>query len=60
MTQDVDETSRFGLQPDLMDVMIVEFRFDDGSIAVYTDPLRFGIMDLIEVEKKAYTLCWNH
>ncbi|MEC8106521.1 MAG: bifunctional DNA-formamidopyrimidine glycosylase/DNA-(apurinic or apyrimidinic site) lyase, partial [Candidatus Thermoplasmatota archaeon] len=27
----------------------VEFRFDDGSVAVYTDPRRFGIMDLIEV-----------
>ena len=27
----------------------VEFRFDDGSIAVYTDPRRFGIMDLIDV-----------
>ena len=27
----------------------VEFRFDDGSVAVYTDPRRFGIMDLIDV-----------
>ena len=27
----------------------VEFQFDDGSVAVYTDPRRFGIMDLIEV-----------
>ena len=27
----------------------VEFRFDDGSAAVYTDPRRFGIMDLIDV-----------
>ena len=27
----------------------VEFRFDDGSVVVYTDPRRFGIMDLIDV-----------
>ena len=27
----------------------VEIRFDDGSVAVYTDPRRFGIMDLIDV-----------
>ena len=35
----------------------VEFRFDDGSVAVYTDPRRFGIMDLIEVgEEQAHPL----
>lgn len=27
----------------------VEIRLDDGSVAVYTDPRRFGIMDLIDV-----------
>ena len=27
----------------------VEFQFDDGSVAVYTDPRRFGIMDLIDI-----------
>ena len=26
----------------------MEFRFDDGSVAVYTDPRRFGIADLFE------------
>ena len=27
----------------------VEFQFDDGSVAVYTDPRRFGIMDMIDI-----------
>ena len=31
----------------------VEFQFDDGSVAVYTDPRRFGIMDLIPVGEEA-------
>ena len=49
MTQGGDETSRFGLATGFDGRHDhVEFRFDDGSIAVYTDPRRFGIMDLIE------------
>ena len=31
----------------------VEFQFDDGSVAVYTDPRRFGIMDLIPIGEEA-------
>ena len=54
MTQDVDETSRFGLATGFDGRHDhVEFRFDDGSIAVYTDPRRFGIMDLIEVGEES-------
>lgn len=35
----------------------VEFQFDDGSVAVYTDPRRFGIMDLIDIgEEKIHFL----
>ena len=35
----------------------VEFQFDDGSVAVYTDPRRFGIMDLIDIgEEKIHSL----
>ena len=50
MTQDVDKTSRFGSATGFHGRHDhVEFRFDDGSVAVYTDPRRFGIMDLIEV-----------
>ena len=35
----------------------VEFQFDDGGVAVYTDPRRFGIMDLIDVgEEEIHSL----
>ena len=35
----------------------VEFQFDDGSVAVYTDPRRFGIMDLIDTgEEEIHSL----
>ena len=35
----------------------VEFQFDDGSVAVYTDPRRFGIMDLIDIgEEEIHSL----
>ena len=35
----------------------VEFQFDDGSAAVYTDPRRFGIMDLIDIgEEQIHSL----
>lgn len=54
ITQDVDETSRFGLATGFGGRHDhVEFRFDDGSVAVYTDPRRFGIMDLIEVGEES-------
>ena len=54
MTQDVAETSRFGLATGFAGRHDhVGFRFDDGSIAVYTDPRRFGIMDLIEVGEES-------
>ena len=45
-----DEVSRFGSATGFEGRHDhVEFRFDDESVAVYTDPRRFGIMDLIEV-----------
>jgi formamidopyrimidine-DNA glycosylase len=54
MTQDVDKTSRFGSATGFHGRHDhVEFRFDDGSVAVYTDPRRFGIMDLIEVGEES-------
>jgi formamidopyrimidine-DNA glycosylase len=35
----------------------VEFQFDDGSVAVYTDPRRFGILDLIDIgEEEIHSL----
>ena len=38
----------------------VEFQFDDGSVAVYTDPRRFGIMDLIDIgEEEIHFLLEN-
>ena len=38
----------------------VEFQFDDGSVAVYTDPRRFGIMDLIDIgEEQIHFLLEN-
>ena len=53
-TQDVDKTSRFGSATGFHGRHDhVEFRFDDGSVAVYTDPRRFGIMDLIEVGEES-------
>lgn len=49
-TQNIDEHSRFGTATGFDGRHDhVEFRFDDGSVAVYTDPRRFGIIDLIEV-----------
>ena len=54
MTQDVEKTSRFGSATGFHGRHDhVEFRFDDGSVAVYTDPRRFGIMDLIEVGEES-------
>ena len=45
-----DQVSRFGSATGFQGRHDhVEFRFDDGSVAVYTDPRRFGIMDLIEI-----------
>ena len=45
----IDDRSRFGAATGFEGRHDhVEFRFDDGSVAVYTDPRRFGIMDLIE------------
>ena len=53
-TQDVDKISRFGSATGFHGRHDhVEFRFDDGSVAVYTDPRRFGIMDLIEVGEES-------
>ncbi len=47
---DSERTSRFGSATGFEGRHDhVEFRFDDGSVAVYTDPRRFGIMDLIDV-----------
>ena len=47
---DIDRSSRFGSATGFDGRHDhVEFRFDDGSTAVYTDPRRFGIMDLIDV-----------
>ena len=38
----------------------VEFQFGDGSVAVYTDPRRFGIMDLIDIgEEEIHFLLEN-
>ena len=49
-SQNIDEHSRFGTATGFDGRHDhVEFRFDDGSVAVYTDPRRFGIIDLIEV-----------
>ena len=48
-TEDIDRSSRFGSATGFDGRHDhVEFRFDDGSTAVYTDPRRFGIMDLID------------
>ena len=49
-TGDIDRSSRFASATGFDGRHDhVEFRFDDGSTAVYTDPRRFGIMDLIDV-----------
>ena len=32
----------------------MEFQFDDGSVAVYTDPRRFGIADLFDRAEELY------
>ena len=32
----------------------MEFQFDDGSVAVYTDPRRFGIADLLNGQKNRF------
>ena len=49
-----DQTSRFGSATGFEGRHDhVEFQFDDGSVAVYTDPRRFGIMDLIDVGEES-------
>ena len=49
-SQSINEMSRFGTATGFDGRHDhVEFQFDDGSVAVYTDPRRFGIMDLIDV-----------
>jgi len=53
-TGNIDTVSRFGTATGFAGRHDhVEFRFDDESIAVYTDPRRFGIMDLIEVGEES-------
>lgn len=49
-SQSINEMSRFGTATGFDGRHDhVEFQFDDGSVAVYTDPRRFGIMDLIDI-----------
>lgn len=60
-SQSADEVSRFGSATGFDGRHDhVEFQFDDGSAAVYTDPRRFGIMDLIDIgEEEIHPLLEN-